>query len=330
MQKNNCKISVITGYFNRSNALDLTIDSIMNQSFSDFELLVFDDASTDDTKQRLSEIINRYNDSRLKVIYHKENKGFVQGMIDAISLASGDYICIQGSGDYSDTDRLKEQCNVLDAFSDVGVVGCYYENVIEDSGISRMRYKDATNITFKKLLTENIFSHGEVMFRRSVYDSVGGYRPEFINCQDYDLWLRMIKITKFSSVKKCLYKRYVRYDGVSYNPKKFLKQVRYERLCRVLAEKNEYDQSVLLKKVSKDGIINSVPLYLIRKNIYKSIIKSLVWNKKDAAIELSKMAFDKSIETKVLTAICNLFFIPLFYPLRRFIQFTLGTKVKFK
>lgn len=283
-------VSVITGYYNRGHALDITIDSIMNQTYTDFELIVFNDKSTDDTEQRLEKIQSKYNDPRLIVINHDINKGFVQGMIDAVKLAKGKYICVQGSGDVSYEDRLKEQVLILENQPKVGVVGCFYENYVEDRNIIRARKKTTENITLNELAKANVFSHGEVMFRKDVYENAGGYRAEFVNCQDYDLWLRMVKETELATAQVILYRRFIRYDGVSYKPNKFLKQSRFFFLCQDLAFKTLEEQKHVLNKVSQNGIESYMGLTSSRmqNRIVKAVLRSVVWEENEAAIELTQ------------------------------------------
>lgn len=247
------KVSVITGYYNRAHVLERTIQSIFNQTFTDFELIVFDDASTDDTRECLSKLTNKLNDARLKIIHHNKNKGFTIGLIEAIAISKGEYIAIQGSGDISHKNRLKKQTELLNRSPNVGVVGCYYTNTIENLNIKRPRKLNAEHYNFKKLLHSNIFSHGEVMIRRTFYDLAGGYRKIFKFCLDYDLWLRMIKICNFATVPEDLYERFITYDGVTYNPDKRIIQVQYNLLAKKLAlfEKKE---SQILEDVNLKGL----------------------------------------------------------------------------
>ena len=148
-------------------------------------------------------------------------------MLDAIKWAKGEYIAIQGSGDVSYAKRLEYQKNFLDENPDVGIVGSHYENFVETSGVCRLRTPDANTATVQSLIKKNVFTHGEVMFRKEVYEKAGGYRAEFIFCQDYDLWLRMSNHCRFGTVPKLLYRRHVDFDGVSYKPEKFIAQTRY-------------------------------------------------------------------------------------------------------
>jgi glycosyltransferase involved in cell wall biosynthesis len=291
------KVTVITGYYNRAHALEATIDSIMKQSFEDFEFIVFNDKSTDNTRETLCDIEKKYDDPRLVIINHEENKGFVQGMIDAISMATGKYICVQGSGDVAHHDRLKFQFELLEKRLDVGVVGCFYENYVEDKNITRVRRKVADEITMKDLMDENIFSHGEVMYRKNIYDGVGGYRPEFINCQDQDLWFRMIKVTKFATVPKLLYRRFIRFDGVSYDPRSFLRQTRYSILSCELATLPIVEQENCLANLRLKGIDEIINLksFKEQKIIVKAVLRSLVWGERNAATSLVRLGLDSSI-----------------------------------
>ena len=324
------KITVITGYYNRAHALEHTIASIMEQSFTDFEFIVFNDNSTDDTESCLQELATKYNDSRLIVINHPENKGFVQGMIDAIKIAKGEYICVQGSGDYSYPQRLELQSGLLDSETDVGAVGCFYENYVEDRNIIRERKKEITDLSFNELMKGNVFSHGEVMFRKSTYEAVGGYRPEFINCQDYDLWLRIIKVAKLASVPNVLYKRYIRYDGVSYKPSKFLKQTRYFYLCKLLAQLSDKEQIDMLNKLNVVSLESLVTLnsFDAQKMIVNACLRSVVWEEFDAAAILTQEGINNKLVRGCLYLFIRIYKSKLANPLRAFVNYKLGINVE--
>ncbi|WP_426357587.1 glycosyltransferase family 2 protein [Pseudocolwellia sp. HL-MZ19] len=324
------KITVITGYYNRAHALEHTIDSILQQTFTDFELIVFNDNSTDNTETLLEQLIDKYNDPRLIVINHPENKGFVQGMIDAIKIAKGEYICVQGSGDYSYPERLELQSTLLDNETDVGAVGCFYENYVEDRNIIRERKKEITDLSFNELMKGNVFSHGEVMFRKTTYEAVGGYRPEFINCQDYDLWLRIIKIAKLASVPNVLYKRYIRYDGVSYKPSKFLKQTRYFYLCKLLAQLSDKEQIEILNKLNAVGLENLVTLnsFNAQKMIVNACLRFVVWEEFDAAKTLTQEGINNKLVRGCLYLFIHIYKSKLANPFRSFINYKLGINVE--
>jgi glycosyltransferase involved in cell wall biosynthesis len=269
-------VSVISGYHNREDIVARTIESILNQSYKNIEFIIFDDCSTDETLARLQEYENRYP-KIIRVISHDENKGFVSGIISAISNANGKYIAIQSSGDVSLNDRLAEQVSLLESDPNLAIAGCYYRNIIESSGVSRLRKPDANGLTFEKLLEGNLFSHGEVMFRKEHYLVAGEYRLSFRFCQDYDLWLRMIKIGGFATVKKELFHRYVQFDGVSYHPKNSILQAKYSIYAREIAKSEDGDSKYsLLTSIGIDKLVSDEHKEL-QKRVISNTLRSAVW-----------------------------------------------------
>jgi len=216
-------VSVITLYYNRADQVDESIRSLLNQTYRNIEIIAVDDGSTDDTLEKL----RAYDDPRMSVITHP-NKGLIHSIIEAVELARGELIAIHGSGDISYPERIEEQVKLLQSRPEVGVVGCIVENVNTLTGESEQFYVpnlDRIDVTRHLLDKGNVFTHGEVMFRRSIYNQVGGYRRTFVYSQDLDLWLRMSRVTKFANVEKLLYRRYKLADGVSTVPEKRLMQI---------------------------------------------------------------------------------------------------------
>ena len=281
-------VTVITGYYNRAPVLARTLDSIVNQSFQDFEFIVVDDASTDDTWARLQELAARYQDPRLVIKRNETNKGFTRTMIDAIAESTGTYIAVQGSGDLSAPTRLAKQVAVLKARPEVTAVGCYYTNIVENTGVRRPRYPNADAVDFAALLRWNVFSHGEVMIRRTSYNTAGGYRPAFVYALDYDLFLRLIKIGPFATVHEQLYERYVTFDGVSYVPKKFQRQARLSILARQLATLSEAEQAAILADFTDERLDTLVPLTspTFQTYVTRAAVRALFWRNPDLAREL--------------------------------------------
>ncbi|MCY1648415.1 glycosyltransferase [Caulobacter sp. SL161] len=284
------RVTVITGYYNRGALLDRTLQSLLDQTYPNLEIIVFDDCSPDDTAERLKTYAAR-NDPRLKIIQHETNMGFTRGMINAISQASGEYIAVQGSGDVSTPDRIAEQAAVLNSRPEVGVVGSHYDNIVEQAGIARTRTPNANSMSLDRLVLGNVFSHGEVMFRRSAYDKAGGYRPEFKYCQDYDLWLRMIKVCEFYTVPRVLYNRYVQFSGVSYDPEKASIQMRYSILARRMALAPEVDAEAMFKCLSDAGPAALIPASdrELQRRIFKAALRSIVWGDGTQALRFGEL-----------------------------------------
>ncbi|MFS0712932.1 glycosyltransferase [Microbacterium sp. 2P01SA-2] len=301
------RVSVVTGFYNRSALLKRTIDSILAQTFEDFELLVFDDASSDDSAVRLKQLSDQYGDARFRFVVADVNRGFVTGLREAISQTSGDYIAIQGSGDESLPHRLERQVALLDERPEVGVVGGWYFNVQEGLGTQRLRTPDADNLDYEGLMRENLFSHGEVMIRREVYERAGGYRPEFRYAQDIDLWLRISRFSKFATVPEPIYRRYVQFDGVSYVPKKIVEQSCYSVAARQLTRMTEPEVAHALAQLAVDGPSAIVPPEnsLVQKKVMKAVLRLAVFGSPAAALDLAKSSVTNRVYRGLLVSAVN-------------------------
>jgi glycosyltransferase involved in cell wall biosynthesis len=227
-------VSIVCAYYNRQDWVSLSLQSLLNQTYQNLEIVVIDDGSSDRTYENLCQ----FKDPRLKVI-STANQGFVRAIKYAISLTQGEFIAIHGSGDISLPSRIERQLNLLLNNPEIGFVGCYIKNIylshINDTeGHTVLLMGDESEGFAGLLRGNNPFTHGEVMFRRSIYQEVGGYRNLFKYGQDYDLWLRMALVTKFAIVKEFLYIRYVFPDGVTVTLDKLLLQtclVEFARQC---------------------------------------------------------------------------------------------------
>ncbi|KZZ46228.1 MAG: glycosyltransferase [Saccharospirillaceae bacterium] len=284
------KVSVISGYYNRESLVSRTVESLLAQSYENLEIILFDDASTDGTFQKLKEY--KENNTNIRLIRHEKNIGFVQGLIDAISTTDSEYIAIQSSGDVSLPLRIEKQVKLLEKQRDVSVVGCFYKNIIESSGLQRKRTPSANGMSKEELLRGNVYSHGEVMFRRSSYDQAGGYRKQFKFCQDYDLWLRMIQVGKLATVEEELFHRFVQFSGVSYLPEKSVAQAKYSFLARSLANGSLPDCSLL--EVETQGVDTIVSDSAIQRRIFSNSIRAVLWRDFEGAIGFTKY-FDSEV-----------------------------------
>jgi glycosyltransferase involved in cell wall biosynthesis len=139
---------------------------------------------------------------------HQENTGLTRALIRGCQAASSEYIARQDADDRSAPERLVKQVALLDSRADVGFVSCFtqYFGPADEPLEIIMRPTDPDEASDRlPRLREGPPAHGSVMFRRSLYEEVGGYRPEFYFGQDSDLWLRMIERMKIGYVPETLY-----------------------------------------------------------------------------------------------------------------------------
>lgn len=321
-------VSVITGFYNRGHLLDRTLRSLLNQTYPNLEIIVFDDASSDDTSLRL-DAYEQLGDPRLRIIRHSENIGFVAGMIQAIDASRGTFIAVQGSGDSSEPERIEQQARLLCENPDIGVVGCFYRNIVEDKNIVRVRKPDARNADINTFRLGNIFSHGEVMYRRSVYVAAGGYRKEFKFGQDRDLWIRMARITRFSTVREVLYNRYIQFDGASFAPEKAVLQFRYTLICSRLASASRIEEEQVLATLRAQG-----PTFIVArsdrdfiKKVLRASLRAIIWGNSTQALALSDRQ-DSRLVRYIVRFASILYSNAFFIPVRRLLEYALGIRAQ--
>lgn len=282
-------VTVICGYYNRPGLVKRTLDGIRHQTFGDYEVLIFDDKSTDDTPQKIKEWIAETGDDRFRLIEHEKNLGFTRGLINAIGVSRGKYIAIHDSGDLSFPRRFEEQVKVLEGDSRVGVVGCHYINYIEHLHLARVRRPNASGATFEDICRDSKFTHGEVMFRKSIYDKVGGYREQFKFSQDSDLWLRMIRESSFFTVPDVLYVRYIQFGGISYKPETFVAQAAFYTLARVVARDKAREHD-LLKGLPEAHVFSVLPLAdpSVQRVVVRGALRGVIFGDFDQAAIVAK------------------------------------------
>lgn len=228
-------VTIVTGYYNRGYCVSESVRSLLDQTYKNIEVIVFDDASTDDTYEKLSSL----SDARLTVIRHKKNIGFVRGLINAIEKSKGTYIAIHGSGDISYRNRIALQAEYLRSHENCVVVGCNIDVASEDGTLVSTRIRADKEVFVIPCKSDffvnrlgNVFSQGEVMFKRSAYERVGGYRDFFYFAQDYDLWRRFHEVGDICILNEVLYKSVSRQDGVRNDVDRVIMQKYYSDMAK--------------------------------------------------------------------------------------------------
>ena len=172
------QITVLMSVYNCERYLSEAIESILNQSFSDFEFLIINDGSTDNSRN----IILSYADPRIRFFENEKNIGLTHSLNKGLRLATGQYIARMDADDVSMPKRLEKELTFLNQHHSVGLVGTYF-NMINENGKVLNTVKPLSNERElkEKLLLENQFGHGSVMFRRVCVEKVGFYREKFFH-----------------------------------------------------------------------------------------------------------------------------------------------------
>jgi glycosyltransferase involved in cell wall biosynthesis len=190
------QVSVIMSVYNGSLYLREAIDSILNQTFKDFEFIIINDCSTDRTESILLDYASR--DDRIVLINNEQNLGLTRSLNKGLAIATGEYIARQDADDISLPERLSEQVAYMASHPEVTFIssGVQY---IDEQGQETWKYTPSCDPIVLRwhLLFYNPIRHSTVLWRRAlVAEQVGDYDPTFIYSQDYDLWVRIAE--KFS------------------------------------------------------------------------------------------------------------------------------------
>ncbi len=207
----NPRVSVVMSTYNDVEALPASIESVMAQSFGDFEFIIVNDGSSDN---RTAGLLYDYarSDARIRVLT-KTNAGLTCALIDGCAEARADFIARIDAGDRMLPERLRLQREILLRYPDMVLVSCWTEycgpqwepmfvfrgKPIPEEGASVLPEDPSQN------LVTGPTHHGSVMFRRGAYETAGGYRREFYYGQDWDLWNRLAEQGLFATVPMVLY-----------------------------------------------------------------------------------------------------------------------------
>jgi len=201
------EVSVVMSVYNGASHLAATLDSILSQEGVEFEFIVVNDGSKDNSGQILNEYAQR--DSRLRII-HQKNTGLTRALVRGCDAARAKFIARQDAGDISLPGRLARQLVVLDTKPAVVMVSCAtrYVGPSDEELFTVERSSEELEEGLRQLTIDKVRGpscHGSVMFRRSTYLQVGGYRADFPVAQDLDLWMRLSEVGRCFAMPDVLF-----------------------------------------------------------------------------------------------------------------------------
>ena len=210
------RVSIIIPTFNRAGTIAKSVESVLNQSFSDFELIIVDDGSTDNTEG----VVKSLADDRIRYIRQKTNSGGCAARNLGIQQARASLIAFQDSDDVWMPDKLSKQLMALDdPASSAGVVYSGFLHIRGDKSMylpdSRIDQKDGW--IHDQLITGNFVALPSVMVRSECLDQSGLFDESLSRLQDWDLFLRLSKVCEFKCIDEPLVKAYYSTDSISSN-----------------------------------------------------------------------------------------------------------------
>jgi glycosyltransferase involved in cell wall biosynthesis len=252
------RVTVLMAVFNGAEFVRAAIDSILAQSFADFEFLIVDDGSSDDTQA----VLASYEDERLRIVRNPQNVGLTRSLNIGIARARGEYIARQDADDLSHVRRLERQIAHLDAHQGVVVLGTqarYFRTAgTADESVLWWKITDSALLRLQSVFTSPFF-HTSVMFRTAdVRDGFGGYSEEYRTSQDFELWSRLMTSSQGANLAEYLVDQRTHAGSISSNYNRrsthLIESVLQRNLQALLGERRELQDwarlwcSVLLQR----------------------------------------------------------------------------------
>ncbi len=208
------KVSIIIATYNRAHLLPRAIESVLSQSFQDWEMIIIDDNSKDSTES----VVKKYlSDSRIRFIQHSQNMHIMQTRKEGVNEAQGEYIAMLDDDDiWDDTEKLKKQTEFLENNKDYNLIGTNAHAVDEKgNALFVIRYPLLDRDIRKKILIKNCFINSSVLFRKHSALECGLYEESEKYVEDYGLWLRMGREGKLRNLPDLSVKYRVNFSGIT-------------------------------------------------------------------------------------------------------------------
>lgn len=222
------RVSVVMAVYNGAAYVHQAIESILGQTYADFELVLVEDGSTDETPQ----LLRQYNDRRILLVENNRNLGLTKSLNRGIGASHGEFIARQDADDFSFPNRLACQVAFLDSHPTVGLVGSATLWIDAQGGVLQERHPLTNPAAIQQMLLSAIpFRHGTFMFRRACLQELdGGYNEAFLVAQDCELLLRVSEHWDVANVPEILYAYRLHQQTVTANHE--ADQIRYLRAAQ--------------------------------------------------------------------------------------------------
>lgn len=218
---NKPKVSVVMPAYNAEKYISTAIESILNQTFKEFEFIIIDDGSTDSTWEVISRYANK--DGRVVPVKNERNLKICKSLTKGIDKARADLIARMDADDWAYPERLKYQVEFMERNPEVVILGNAIEVCDKNiNPINTRKYVQTDKKIRKRILKNSPFAHPTVMYRKSAVLEAGGYDSGLADIEDYDLYFRLGKLGRFANLDETLLK--LRTHSASVSNRKINKQ----------------------------------------------------------------------------------------------------------
>ncbi|MCD4780903.1 MAG: glycosyltransferase [Candidatus Omnitrophica bacterium] len=230
------KISVLMSVYNGEQYLAQAIESVLGQTMPDFEFIIINDGSNDNTQH----IINKFSDKRIITVQNRTNIGLTLSLNKGIQSAKAQYIARHDADDISLPERFQKLYEYMERNPHIVLLGSSCLLIDTQGNVLKTKKLSTGSKNLKQHLRRcSQFCHGSVIYRKQTVNKLHGYRPKAKYVEDYDLWCRMAKAYDIENLAEPLYQLRLHADSISI--KNLFTQKRYERLISNLYAKESKD-----------------------------------------------------------------------------------------
>ena len=280
-------VSVIMPIYKAEKYLSEALDSIFNQSFQNFEIIIV----SDDTDEETMKILQYYskNEPRLR-IFHQKRKGLIESRNMCFEIARGEYLAIMDSDDISMSDRFQKQIDFFRQNPESGIVGSWIVQIdTKGNKIRDIRYPITKNGIVFHMLFHNCLANSSVMLKKEISLKIGKYQQEMAYAEDYDYWSRAILLTEISNIPEPLVLYRIHQQNVSSTHDELMKKrtsiIRNRLFNRIIGKNNNPNEALLLEKLSSDGKFNQNEEFKLAseflQDVYQIFLKKYQPNKQE-------------------------------------------------
>jgi glycosyltransferase involved in cell wall biosynthesis len=298
------KVSVVMTFYKSEEFLENAIQSILSQTFQDFELVIVSEYGN---SIRSDEMINSFSDARIKVIKNKERLGLVRSYNLAIRESRGEYIALMSGDDISYPNRLAEQVAFLNNNEEIGVVGSTTMVRNEIDGRRYLAQREILPQVISWLFLFNMeLADPSVMVRRKVLEEIGLFDPDYDYCEDYELFARAARHTKIANISQPLVEYRIHSASVT-SEHNYVQRTKAMQVA--LREERELLGRAIDPKIAKTFLMpDPKDSVQSRINGYELIMElEQAYSKKEPLSEMTKIRIERDVirRNMQLTALCT-------------------------
>ncbi len=267
-------ITVLMPVYNAEKYLKQAIESILNQTFTDFEFLIINDCSTDNSLKIIRQMHDV--DNRIRLVNNEKNLKLTSSLNKGIDLAKGKYIARMDADDISMPQRLEKQYEFMERYHEIGICGTWVQSFGLENAIAKYETKD---IYIKlKMLHESHFCHPSVIIRTKILKQHNlYYNPNYLYSEDYEFWCRALKYTKFANIPEILLKYRKSKNSISATEYEMQKQ-NFNKVKAILFKDLGIDvtndELDLYRNIAYHQYKNEKPFVVQAKNLLQRMLKA--------------------------------------------------------